>query len=218
MRGTRFLLAVPVALIALPAAPLAQVAGTAVEVAVVQVTDGDTVWVSAAAGRVQVRIHGVDAPEGPQAYGAEAAAFASRELLGKRVVMTPRGSDRHDRVVASIAVDGRDFGERLVWSGLAWHDTRFAPRDLELAAAERAARAARRGLWAAPSPQPPWEFRAASPRASSAEPAAYRGNRSSRVFHAPGCRDYTCRNCTIAIASIDDARARGFRPHAACVR
>lgn len=197
---------------------LAQVSGTAREVAVTAIVDGDTVWVEGDGRRVQVRVHGIDAPERPQPFGGEAADFAALTLLRKRVVLAPRGTDRHDRLVAAIAIDGRDFAEMLVRRGFAWHDTRFAPRDLALAEAERAARDARRGLWAAPAPQAPWDFRRAEPRPSSRDRTAYRGNRTSQVFHAPGCLDYDCANCTIALDSIDDARARGFRPHAACVR
>lgn len=197
---------------------LGQVAGTAREVDVVGIVDGDTVWIERDGARVQVRVHGVDAPERPQAFGSEAADFAARTLLRKRVTMTARGTDRHDRVVAAISVDGRDFAELIVSRGFAWHDTRFAPRAFALAMAERAARESRRGLWAGPSPQPPWEFRRSEPRQSSREPVAFRGNRNSRVFHAPGCVDYDCANCTVALGSIDDARSRGFRPHAACVR
>ena len=218
MRRTRILLTTSLVGLAFSAALLAQVAGTAREVAVTAIVDGDTVWVERAGERVQVRVHGIDAPERPQPFGSEASAFASRTLLHKRVLIAPRGTDRHDRLVAAITIDGRDFAELLVSRGFAWHDTRFAPRAFELAMAERAARDARRGLWSAPSPQAPWDFRRAEPRQSSREPVAYRGNRNSRVFHAPGCLDYGCASCTIPLASIDDARSRGFRPHAACVR
>jgi endonuclease YncB( thermonuclease family) len=47
----------------------------------------------------------------------------------------------------------------MVVEGLAWHFTRYS-HDATLAAAEVEARAARRGLWAAREPVPPWEFRA----------------------------------------------------------
>lgn len=220
MRRTRILLAISFASVAFSVALLAQVSGTARDAAVTAIVDGDTVWVAFGDGdaRVQVRVHGIDAPERAQPFGREAADFASRTLLHKRVVIVTRGIDRHDRVVAAITVDGEDFAGLLVSRGFAWHDTRFAPRDFALAMAERAAREARRGLWTAASPQAPWDFRRAEPRPSSREPVAYKGNRSSRVFHAPGCLDYDCHNCTIALSSIDDARSRGFRPHAACVR
>ena len=42
---------------------------------------------------------------------------------------------------------------------MAWHYTRYS-KDARLAAAEREARAAGRGLWADREPVPPWEWRA----------------------------------------------------------
>ena len=43
--------------------------------------------------------------------------------------------------------------------GLAWHYTRYSD-DARLAAAEREARAARRGLWRDAAPVAPWDWRA----------------------------------------------------------
>lgn len=218
MRRTRILPCAFLASLAISAIPHAQSSPATVPVTVTRVVDGDTVWADRQGGQVQVRLHGIDAPEGPQRFGAEAAAFASSLLLGRQAIMTPKDVDRHNRVVARLAVDGRDAAELIVGAGLAWHDTRFAPRDATLAAAERAARDAGRGLWADAAPLPPWEFRRAAPPARSSAEIAYRGNRNSQVFHAPGCRDYDCKNCTVMLGSVDLARARGFRPHAACVR
>ena len=53
--------------------------------------------------------------------------------------------------------------------GLAWHYVRYS-KDARLAAAERDARAARRGLWADKAPVPPWEWRATE-RGRKAVPA-----------------------------------------------
>ncbi|AHF89099.1 hypothetical protein OPIT5_01250 [Opitutaceae bacterium TAV5] len=41
----------------------------------------------------------------------------------------------------------------------------------------------------------------------------YHGNRNSRVFHAPDCPDFNCRNCTESFGSYDEAINAGFRPH-----
>ena len=218
MSRTLNLLHVFVLAVAVSAAPGAQSRDAEVSATVTAISDGDTVWVDQAGARLHVRVFGIDAPEGAQAFGSEARAFASTTLLGQRVTMARRGTDVGGRVVARIGIDGRDFGELLVESGLAWHYARYAPKEPRLDALQRAARQARRGLWTDPAPQPPWEFRAAAPPAASSARVAYRGNRGSRVFHAPGCQHYACRNCTVALASVDIARAQGFRPHAACVR
>jgi endonuclease YncB( thermonuclease family) len=46
-----------------------------------------------------------------------------------------------------------------VQDGWAWWYERYAPDDHQLAAAQRDAKAARRGLWQDKNPIPPWEWR-----------------------------------------------------------
>jgi len=49
-----------------------------------------------------------------------------------------------------------------------------------------------------------------------ADPAAkvvYHGNKGSKVFHAPGCKDYNCKNCTEKFASKEDAVKAGYKAH-----
>ncbi len=48
---------------------------------------------------------------------------------------------------------------------------------------------------------------------SSVSGVTYHGNRNSKVYHAPGCRYYTCKNCTVILKSKEEAAQRGFRPH-----
>jgi endonuclease YncB( thermonuclease family) len=47
----------------------------------------------------------------------------------------------------------------MVADGMAWHYARYS-KDAGLAAAQRDAQAAKRGLWADKAPVPPWEWRA----------------------------------------------------------
>ena len=49
-----------------------------------------------------------------------------------------------------------------------------------------------------------------------AEP--YHGNQNSKVFHAPGCKDYDCKNCVVTFEAIEAATKAGFRPHKSCVQ
>ena len=77
--------------------------------------------------------------------------------------MHVEGRDRYDRILGRIVVDGVDVNEALVRAGLAWHYERGAG-DRRLAEAEKAARAARAGLWAENDPIPPWRWRRATPR------------------------------------------------------
>jgi methylphosphotriester-DNA--protein-cysteine methyltransferase len=44
----------------------------------------------------------------------------------------------------------------------------------------------------------------------------FHGNVKSMVFHAPGCPNYNCTQCTAVFATAQDAVAKGFRPAADC--
>lgn len=137
-----------------------------VVVPVDRVEDGDTL-VAAVPGRglVRVRLHAIDTPELVQPFGS-AARDGLREILGRRPAsldcykVDPRG-----RAVCRVTtvVDGEriDVGGMLVGRGLAWHYRAFASEQsaAERSALERAevqARSARRGLWQADGPMPPW--------------------------------------------------------------
>ena len=63
------------------------------------------------------------------------------------------------RLVLASPLAGQQLPSRQVADGLAWHYTRYSD-DARLAAAEREARAARRGLWRDPETVAPWEWRA----------------------------------------------------------
>jgi hypothetical protein len=172
-----------------------------------------------------VRLFGIDAPEGTQPYGAESAAALSRLVLGKVIDVDMKDVDQYGRLVASVSVGGADVGEDLVRAGAAWHYVQHAPDATALAAAERDARASRRGLWQSASPQAPWLFRssvAQRPATLLNAPApttgAFHGNRESKVLHAPSCQHYNCKNCTEPFATVAQAQAAGFKVHEECVK
>jgi endonuclease YncB( thermonuclease family) len=189
---------------------------------VVSVQDGDTISVMRGGRAERVRLDGIDAPERRQEFGSRAKQFLSEIVFGEIVTVDVRDRDRYGRTVGRVFVRGRDAGLEVVRAGLAWHFTRYSS-DALLASAERDARSARRGLWTQSAPVPPWEFRhpgttgpAVTARAERAS-GLYHGNLRSHVFHAPGCKDYDCPNCRAGFASASDARAAGYRAHAACV-
>lgn len=191
---------------------------------VLEVTDGDTVVVARGRGQVDVRVFGIDAPEGAQPYGREARALLSKRVLGRLIDVEMKDVDTYGRIVGIISLAGVNIGEDLVRDGAAWHYAQYSD-DAGLAAAEREARAAKRGLWNAPAPQPPWTFRSTSSGAPARLPTSprsdvglYHGNRESKVLHAPGCQHYDCKSCTVLFATVAEARAAGFRPHEQCVR
>jgi endonuclease YncB( thermonuclease family) len=113
--------------------------------------DGDSLEI----GGRRVRLFGIDAPELDQnCRSAAGAAYdcgtAARRALdaaigGRTVTCTPVGAS-HDRAVALCQANGRDLSEEMVRSGHALELKNFSRG--RYGPAERAARGARRGLWA----------------------------------------------------------------------
>jgi endonuclease YncB( thermonuclease family) len=126
----------------------------------VSVHDGDTLHVIDDAKQEHtIRLAGIDAPERRQPFGTVARDRLAELAKGNAVAVIAGKPDKYGRTVARIEVEGHDVGHLLVAEGLAWHYTRYSD-DASIAEAERAARAARRGLWRDPAPVPPWEWRA----------------------------------------------------------
>ena len=138
--------------------PLQSQVGEVFSGEVVGVTDGDTVRVMRDRTPVRVRLDGIDAPETRQPFFQRAKQLTSSFVFGKVARVEVRDVDQYGRLVARVYVDELDLSLALVEQGLAWHFTRYSD-DQPLAEAERAARAAGVGLWRAPNPVPPWEFR-----------------------------------------------------------
>jgi micrococcal nuclease len=129
---------------------------------VVRVVDGDTIVVDGGTGPQTVRLLGIDTPETVhpekpvQCYGPEASAYAKRLLSGRtvRLVYDRERVDRYGRWLAYVYLVGRGrvfVNGRMVELGFA-RTLSIAPnlghRD-ELAAIERRAALAGRGLWQA---------------------------------------------------------------------
>ncbi len=119
-----------------------------------RVMDGDSITIH----ETIIRLEGIDAPEGNQAHGTEAAR-ALRVLIGRRDVRCiTSGSDQYDRELATCYVgQGLNINREQVRQGRAW-DYAWFPFG-GYADDERAARKARLGLWRDASPIPPWEWR-----------------------------------------------------------
>ncbi|MFA5890034.1 MAG: thermonuclease family protein [Actinomycetota bacterium] len=132
-----------------------------------RVVDGDTVIVRASGERIRVRLIGVDTPEtvkpgAPvECYGPEASAYVHQVLAEGEEVRLEYDLDRLDRYERTLAYVFRErddlfVNRELVGRGFAVVLT-IRPNVAhlgEFAAAERAARAARRGLWGACSRAP----------------------------------------------------------------
>lgn len=132
---------------------------------VVGVLDGDTIDVlTPAKEQVRVRLMGIDAPEKAQAFGQSSKQALADLVFSREVTIEWKKKDRNGRTVGKVLVNGRDANLRMVELGMAWHYKQYAneqtPADRALyAQAEERARTTKAGLWADPSPVPPWEFR-----------------------------------------------------------
>jgi endonuclease YncB( thermonuclease family) len=197
-----------------------------------KVVDGDTLTV----GGVQVRLWGIDAPEGRQtcqdaarrAYACGAAASARLRALvgGGDVRCQVRDHDQYGRAVSQCRVGAQDLGGVLVSEGLAVAYRRFD--DGVYAAAEAQARRARLGLWAGRfTPPADWRLAergaiAAGPQAPSTGGCVFKGNINAagrRIVHAPGQRDYDATRIDPArgerwFCSLLAAQAAGWTPAA----
>jgi micrococcal nuclease len=126
---------------------------------VTRVVDGDTAHVRYHGRDLTIRLIGVDTPEtvAPgqpvECYGPEASAFTTKRLSGTsvRLEFDVDRIDPYGRTLAYIWVGGSLFNETLVRGGYATvatypPDTKYVDR---FEAAQRRAKAAGRGLWAA---------------------------------------------------------------------
>jgi micrococcal nuclease len=122
-------------------------------------------------GRVKVRLFGVDAPESKQVFGPEAGESLRALVMNTRVVVEVMDVDQYGRTVARLVreADGLDVNLEQTARGCAWVYTQFAKRLTPVYreayfGAQDLARAGRRGLWAAPNPMNPREWRIQNPR------------------------------------------------------
>ncbi len=162
----------------------------------VRVIDADTIDV----GGTRVRLFGIDAPEMGQPCAADGRQWdcgawtrdaVANAFEGAYARCQSRDTDRYGRVVAQCSVDGRDIGQAIVRSGLAWAYRRYSETyDLD----EKAAAVAGRGLWAVEI-QLPSDYRAAqfSDDPVPNQNCAIKGNISSggRIYHVPGQDHYS---------------------------
>jgi len=125
---------------------------------VIAILDGDTIDVLIDRQPVRVRLAQIDAPEKRQAFGTRSRQALSALVFRQSVTVADAGRDRYGRVLGTVYVSGVNVNAEMVRQGMAWVYRQYAT-DRSLFALEDEARAGRRGLWADPSPVPPWQFR-----------------------------------------------------------
>lgn len=127
--------------------------------AVVKIADGDTLTVlDSTFTEHKIRLEGIDTPERRQAFGTRARMALGNKVFQRTVHVEWTERDRYGRILGQVFVGDRWINKEMVEDGWAWHYRQYY-KDPEFAAAEQHARDNRRGLWADPSPVPPWEFR-----------------------------------------------------------
>lgn len=127
------------------------------------VNDGDTVTCLDTDGRhVRIRLAGIDAPEFDQPGGMASRQALAAKLAGGVVRVAGDARDQHGRLLGTLWDGERNLNLEMVAEGWAWSFGGFSEDD-DFAAAEAAARRARRGLWAGPQPVSPSQWRAAHP-------------------------------------------------------
>ena len=132
---------------------------------VIVVIDGDTVlfkpdhYAPASRAFLKVRLAGIDAPEKDQLFG-EAATLALKDMaLKQRATLDIVATDVYGRKLGMLAVGTLPVNAELVRRGNAWASSRDAEDPLRILQDD--ARRARRGLWEAADPMPPWRWRRA---------------------------------------------------------
>jgi endonuclease YncB( thermonuclease family) len=129
--------------------------------------DGDTFTCDPQGGvrpAVTVRPAGFDAPETGQAHW-RASRDRLRTLAGSGTQISCYKTDRYGREVCRVrAPNDSDVVEEMLREGLGWHFLQYIAEETpdeqaRYAKAERAARAAHRGLWSDSNPLAPWECR-----------------------------------------------------------
>lgn len=129
--------------------------------------DGDTFLLLRGENAQSIRLWGIDTPESDQPGGEEATQYLI-DLIGRKHVtvkiVSVENRSRRGRAIGKVYLGERDVNLELIKAGHAWHYAYFAPEASDYAAAEKAAREKRIGIWRTESPTPPWEWRQAKKR------------------------------------------------------
>jgi len=183
---------------------------------VIRVIDGDTIEVDLSGKAYKVRYIGINSPEYNQPFGDEATQANSSLVLGRTVILEKDVSetDKYGRLLRYVYVGNLFVNAHLVKFG--WAQASTYPPDVKYSdlfvSLEREARENNLGCWAIPEeteeePPPPAE-----------EEKKFVGSKKSDVYHYSNCR-YVKKilpENIIWFSSVEDAKARGYRPCKVC--
>lgn len=131
-----------------------------IQVELVRVVDGDTIWVAYQGFQHKLRLHGIDAPELDQPFGPNAKTLLETKLFEKHLRFEQVGEDRYARKLAIVFAESVNVNLWLVEQGGAWVYQQYQ-QDPKYIYAQTSARQAKLGLWNLPRKQqvPPWKWR-----------------------------------------------------------
>lgn len=195
---------------------------------VVSVVDGDTIKVLHDGKEEKIRLYGIDAPEKDQAFGQKAKDFTASMVAGKDVDVQGNDTDRFERTVGLVTVNGKSLNESLVQEGYAWVYSQYCKESFcsSWLREENEARQSKKGMWSDPHIIPPWEYRHPKGQLEGASlkvapsnevgNSLYHGNVKSHKFHKANCPQFNCPNCTAVFKLKEDAVAKGYEPCGIC--
>ncbi len=130
---------------------------------VASIPDGDTIEIYRKGERYRtvIDLYGIDCPEKQQYFGRSARNETAGLVASKTVWIEKIREGQSGRISAVVLVKEKNVNETLISGGWAW----VIPNDCTLPFCadwrklEKKARSKRIGLWTAPQPVPPWEWR-----------------------------------------------------------
>ena len=218
---TRLKTAIIASLVAIPAVAFEWSETRRLEMTVIRVADGDTLEARDSAGALhRIRLAEIDAPELDQPHGRAARSALDDLVDGQRVTVEQVDQDRYGRIVGRVRAGDLEVNSTLVERGHAWVYRKYNRRKV-LEKLEIEAKRARKGLWAAKSRVPPWDWRKgvralSQPAASGQGPIL--GNQRSRIYHRPDCPDYAkiSRRNRVPFETSAAAESAGYRVAGNC--
>ena len=127
-------------------------------VSISKIIDGDSLIVQSGNKSIEVRLHGIDAPELWQTYGKTAKSALSKISLKQSFKMTIKAIDRYKRKVVILENSKINLNEELIKNGHAWVYTKYVDNQdwIEL---QNIAKTKKLGLWKNANAIAPWEWR-----------------------------------------------------------
>lgn len=112
----------------------------------------------------KIRLAGIDALENKQPCSGRAKQHLASLVYNRQVIVAWDKTDRYQRIVGKVLVNGNDTNLEQLKAGMAWWHEKYrkeqSPGDQRrYSEAEQIARQQKVGLWQEAMPIPPWDWR-----------------------------------------------------------